>query len=95
MHLRCNATRATNRAIKHIRANSRVLSILKVRYVGVHPKYLVVKRVMTDPVEWEKKSNGDFRVTKGGKKIHKAKVPAKWVWADQLIGRHEGPQPRG
>ena len=63
----------------------RVLPILKVRYVGVHPKYLIVKRVMTDPVEWEKKSDGTNRITKGGKKIHKAKVPAKWVWGDQLI----------
>ena len=58
---------------------------MKVRYVGVHPKYLIVKRVMTDPVEWEKKSDGTDRITKGGKKIHKAKVPAKWVWGDQLI----------
>ena len=63
----------------------RVLPILNVRYVGVHPKYQIVKRVMTDPVEWEKKSDGTFRLTKGGKKIHKVKVPAVWVWEDQLI----------
>ena len=63
----------------------RVLPILNVRYVGVHPKYLIVKRVMTDPVEYEKKSDGTNRLTKGGKKIHKVKVPAVWVWGDQLI----------
>ena len=40
---------------------------------------------MTDPIEYEMKSDGTQRLTKGGKKIHKVKVPAVWVWGDQLI----------
>ena len=44
----------------------RVLPILKVRYVGNYPKYMIRDRVMTDPIEYERKSNGEFRKNKKG-----------------------------
>ena len=62
-----------------------VVKILNVRYYGVHPKYQVLKAIMTNPPQYEKHaSTGRFKLRKG-KKIHKAKRPAYWVWGDELI----------
>ena len=64
----------------------RVLPILKVRYVGNYPKYMLRERVMTDPIEYDRKvSTGEFRRNKKGEKIHKVKTPAIWKWGDELI----------